>query len=116
FLTVKVLDIVHNEIDIAIVDAAVETHMLDLCIYHLEAKMELPKTGNFKYMIAGRTCLAGDVFGTYAFPEKLEVGSIVTFADAAGYTMVKKNWFNGIQMPSIAVKRLNGNVELIKKF
>lgn len=116
YFVTRVLDIVRNEIDIAIVDAAVETHMLDLCIYNLEAKMDLPANGDHKYMIAGRTCLAGDVFGTYTFPEKLEVGSIVTFSDAAGYTMVKKNWFNGIQMPSIAVKRLNGNIELIKKF
>ncbi len=116
YLVTKVLDIVQNEIDIAIVDSAVETHMLDLCIYNLEAKMELPEGGKHRYMIAGRTCLAGDTFGTYNFPEKLEIGSTITFADAAGYTMVKKNWFNGIQMPSIVVKRLNGNVELIKTF
>jgi carboxynorspermidine decarboxylase len=116
YFVTKVLDIVRNEIDIAIVDAAVETHMLDLCIYNLEAKMDLPTEGPYRYMVAGRTCLAGDIFGTYNFPEKLNVGSIVTFADAAGYTMVKKNWFNGIQMPSIAVKRLSGKTELIKNF
>ncbi|HMW08258.1 MAG TPA: carboxynorspermidine decarboxylase [Leptospiraceae bacterium] len=116
FFVTQVLDIVKNEIDIAIVDSAVETHMLDLCIYRLEAKMDLPQVGNHKYMITGRTCLAGDIFGTYTLPEKLEIGSRVRFSDAAGYTMVKKNWFNGVQMPSIAVKRLNGKIELIRKF
>jgi carboxynorspermidine decarboxylase len=116
FLVTKVLDIVQNEIDIAIVDAAVETHMLDLVIYQLNARMELPKTSTHKYMVAGRTCLAGDIFGTYLFPDKLEVGSIVTFADAAGYTMVKKNWFNGVKMPSIAIRRLDGSIDVIKKF
>ncbi len=30
----------------------------------------------------------------------------MVIADAAGYTMVKKSWFNGIAMPSIAVRRL----------
>jgi carboxynorspermidine decarboxylase len=40
----------------------------------------------------------------------------VRIADAAGYTMVKKNWFNGVAMPSIAVRRLNGSVELIRSF
>ena len=40
----------------------------------------------------------------------------LVMAVSPGYTMVKKNWFNGIQMPSIAVKRLNGNIELIKTF
>jgi carboxynorspermidine decarboxylase len=30
--------------------------------------------------------------------------------------MVKKNWFNGIAMPAIAVRRLNGTVELVRSF
>ncbi|HNO25018.1 MAG TPA: carboxynorspermidine decarboxylase, partial [Leptospiraceae bacterium] len=113
FLITEVLDIVQNEIEIAIVDASVETHMPDLLIYRLDAKMEIPKGGKHRYMIAGRTCLAGDIFGTYDFPEKLKVGDRITVADAAGYTMVKKNWFNGIQMPGIAVQRLDGRIELI---
>jgi len=116
FLVTQVLDIVHNQMDIAIVDAAVETHMLDLLIYRTDAKIEAaPKEGH-RYMIAGRTCLAGDVFGTYYFSEKLQVGSLVPFADAAGYTMVKKNWFNGVPMPAIVVRRLDGKVEIVKSF
>ncbi|OVE77932.1 carboxynorspermidine decarboxylase [bacterium F11] len=116
FLVTKVLDLMHNEVDIAIVDAAVETHMLDLLIYRTEAKVAYSQNKGHSYMVAGRTCLAGDVFGTYSFPEKLQVGSLIPLSDAAGYTMVKKNWFNGIQMPSIAVRRLNGRIEVIKKF
>ena len=115
-LVTKVLDVVHNGIDIAIVDAAVETHMLDLLIYRQDAKLLTPSVSGHSYMVAGRTCLAGDVFGTYKFPEKLRVGSLVTFADAAGYTSVKKNWFNGVQMPAIVVRRLDGRVEVVKKF
>ena len=30
--------------------------------------------------------------------------------------MVKKNWFNGLKMPSIAVKRLNGRIDIVRKF
>ena len=116
FLVTQVLDIVHNEMDIAIVDAAVETHLLDLLIYRQDAKIDdLPKDGH-RYMVAGKTCLAGDVFGTYTFSEKLKVGSLISFADAAGYTMVKKNWFNGVSMPSIIVRRLDGRIEVVKKF
>ncbi len=116
FLVTRVLDIVHNEMDIAIVDAAVETHMLDLLIYRTDAKIELPENGRHRYMIAGRTCLAGDIFGTYNFPEALRVGSLVTLSDAAGYTMVKKNWFNGVPMPSIVMRRLDGRAEVVKTF
>ncbi len=114
-LVTKVLDIVHNEIDIAIVDASTEAHMLDLLIYGTDAKMEMTP-GDYKYIVAGRSCLAGDVFGTYSFKSKVRIGSIIRIADAAGYTMVKKNWFNGLQMPSIMVKRLDGNLDVIRSF
>lgn len=114
-LVTKVVDLVHNEMDIAIVDASVEGHMLDLLIYRLSAKVDTD-AARYPYMVAGRSCLAGDVFGTFQFADKLEIGSEIRFADAAGYTMVKKNWFNGLQMPSIAVRRLDGTVEVIRKF
>lgn len=115
-LVTTVLDIVHNETDIAIVDASTEAHMLDLLIYRSDAKIENTGSGKFKYMIAGRSCLAGDVFGTYHFKAPLRAGSIVRIADAAGYTMVKKNWFNGLKMPSIVVQRLNGSLNVIRRF
>jgi len=116
-LVTSVLDIVRNKIDIAIVDSSIEAHMLDLLIYRTDAK-KAPSGGmpKHRYMIAGCSCLAGDVFGTYSFGRPLRKGSIVKFADAGGYTIVKKNWFNGIQMPSIAIKGLNNRVRVIKKF
>ena len=64
----------------------------------------------------GNTCLAGDVWGAYDFPAKLQVGDFVIFDNAARYTMVKMNWFNGVQMPSIVVRRLDGKIELARKF
>jgi carboxynorspermidine decarboxylase len=124
-LVTTVEDIVHNEIDIAIVNASIEAHMLDLLTYRLEAKIRnapnvsphaRPNGRGHTCMVAGRSCLAGDVFGTFRFPKRLKVGSELRIADAGGYTMVKKNWFNGVAMPSIAVKRLNGKVELVRSF
>jgi carboxynorspermidine decarboxylase len=117
YLVTQVLDIVHNGMDIAIVDASVEAHMLDFLIYRMNARVEgLPDTGLHRYAVAGRSCLAGDVFGTYFFPEPLRVGSLIAFADAADYTMVKKNWFNGLAMPSIVMRRLDGRMDVIKTF
>lgn len=115
-LVTNVLDIVRNKIDIAIVDASTEAHMLDLLVYRTDAKIKDAGKGRFKYMIAGRSCLAGDVFGTFRFKNRLKVGSAIRFYDAAGYTMVKKNWFNGLKMPAIAVKRLNGRIDLVRQF
>jgi carboxynorspermidine decarboxylase len=114
-LVTTVLDVVHNDVDIAIVDAGVEPHMLDMLVYRMEAKLDLPR-GTHRYVIAGRTCLAGDVFGTYDLAEPLRVGSRIAFADAAAYTIVKKNWFNGLPMPSIAVRRLDGRVDVVRSF
>jgi len=115
-LVTTVLDVVHNETDIAIVDATTEGHMLDLLIYRLQARIASPKPGPHRVTIAGRTCLAGDVFGEYALNQKLKPGSVVRIADAAGYTMVKKNWFNGIPMPAICVRRLDGTLDTVKTF
>lgn len=115
-LVTQVLDIVHNDVDIAIVDAGVEPHMLDLLVYRMEAKLDPPQHGTHRYMVAGRTCLAGDIFGTYDFLEPLRVGSRIAFGDAAAYTLVKKNWFNGLPMPAIAVRRLDGSIDVVKTF
>jgi carboxynorspermidine decarboxylase len=113
-LVTKVLDIVHNQIDIAIVDASIEAHMLDLLIYRTNAKIKT--NGRYQYMITGRSCLAGDVFGTYNFKSRLKIGQLIRLTDACGYSMVKKNWFNGLRMPSIAVKRLDGSIDLVRRF
>ncbi len=115
-LVTEVLDIVNNGKDIAIVDASTEAHMLDLLIYRIHAKLDDGARGRFKYVIAGRSCLAGDVFGEYSFGSRLKIGSIVRFSDAGGYTMVKKNWFNGLKMPAIVVKRLNGTLDVVRRF
>jgi carboxynorspermidine decarboxylase len=115
-LVTTVLDVIHNEIDIAIIDASVEAHLLDHLIYHTTPRIAAPQPGLHHIMIAGRTCLAGDVLGEYDLNARLEIGSEVRIADVAGYTMVKKNWFNGIAMPAIVVRRLNGTVEMVRTF
>ena len=115
-LVTTVLDIVHNEVDIAIVDASVEAHMLDHLIYRTNPRISFPDAGLHPIVIAGRTCLAGDLFGSYELNSKLKIGDEVRIADAAGYTMVKKNWFNGVAMPSIVVRRLNGSIDLVRSF
>lgn len=114
-LEVSVLDIVENGKSIAIVDSAVEAHMLDLLVYR-ESGNVAPNSGPYHYEIAGKSCLAGDVFGAFDFPEKLEVGSRISLLNAGGYTMVKKNWFNGVAMPAIAIARKNGVIELVQSF
>lgn len=113
-LEVTVLDILDNGKKIAIVDSSIEAHMLDLLIYRETAK--LPQQGEHEYQIAGKTCLAGDIFGDAKFDKPLEIGDRISIADAAGYTMVKKNWFNGVAMPAIAIRREDGSIDRIREF
>ena len=68
------------------------------------------------YRFGGPTCLAGDVIGTYSFPRPLAEGDTVVFEDMAIYSMVKNNTFNGMPLPSIAVRRVDGTVETLKAF
>ena len=71
---------------------------------------------NHVYRFGGPTCLAGDVIGTYSFPQPLMEGDTVVFEDMAIYSMVKNNTFNGMPLPSIAVRRVDGTVETLKAF
>ncbi|UYQ71209.1 carboxynorspermidine decarboxylase [Pelagibacterium flavum] len=114
-LEVSVLDVVYNGKHVAIVDSSTEAHMLDLLTYS-EYTNVAPNSGPYTYIVCGKTCLAGDIFGEFQFETELKAGDRISFLDAGGYTMVKKNWFNGVQMPSIAVRHLDGQVELVKEF
>jgi len=114
-LEVTVLDTFHNGKDLAIVDSSVEAHMLDLLIYRESAKLQ-PDTGPHEIMICGKSCLAGDIFGTFHFPEKLKTGDRLSIQDAGGYTMVKKNWFNGVAMPAVVIRELDGMTRVIRNF
>lgn len=114
-LEVTVLDTLFNGKNLAIVDSSIEAHMLDLLIYRESAKVA-PNEGDHGYMVCGKSCLAGDIFGEFRFPEELKVGDRISIQDAAGYTMVKKNWFNGVKMPSIAVRELDGTVNVVREF
>ncbi len=114
-LEVTVLDMLHNGKDLAIVDSSIEAHMLDLLIYRQSAKIA-PDAGPYRIMICGKSCLAGDIFGEFAFAERLKPGDRLSIQDAAGYTMVKKNWFNGVQMPSIVLREPDGSLNLKRAF
>jgi len=118
FIT-SVIDIIHNQMDIAILDSSAAAHMPDV--------VEMPYTPNiygaksldtyqYNYRLAGMTCLAGDIFGDYSFKYQLKPGTKLIFEDMAHYTMVKNNMFNGIKLPDIAILDEDNNIKIIKTF
>lgn len=114
-LETTVLDIGFNGKNLAVVDSSTEAHMLDLLIYRETAPIGNGQ-GDHVYQICGKTCLAGDIFGEGRFKQPLQIGDRISIGDAGGYTMVKKNWFNGVNMPAIAIKEMDGNVRVIREF
>lgn len=119
FLVSTVLEVVRNGMEIAILDTSAACHMPDV----LEMPYRPPvrdsgKPGEkaYTYRLAGPTCLAGDVIGDYSFDQPLTEGSQIVLEDMALYTMVKTNTFNGMNLPTIALRREDGEVEVIRSF
>lgn len=118
-LLTRVLDTISQDGNIAILDTSAACHMPDV----LEMPYRPPLAGSkeegeypYTYSLAGPTCLAGDVIGTYSFDHPLAAGEYLEFEDMAIYTMVKNNTFNGMCLPAIAVEREDGSCEVIKTF
>jgi carboxynorspermidine decarboxylase len=100
----SVLDIIDNEVEIAILDASAETHMPDVLAMPYRPEIigaaqpgELPYT----YRLGGISCLSGDVVGDYSFAEPLQPGDRIVLLDMALYSFVKNTTFNGVELPSL---------------
>lgn len=116
-IVASVLDVYGSEGKIiAILDTTVN-HMPEVFEYQFEPDVMGHIDGEqYEYILAGCTCLAGDVFGEYAFNEPLKIGSRVIFPNAGAYTLVKAHMFNGVNLPSIYAYTLEGKLELKKQF
>ena len=117
-LVSSVLDIVENDIKIAIIDASAETHMPDVLLMPYRPYIMgsgKPNEKEHTYRIAGPSCLAGDVIGDYSFDEPLKRGDRLVFTDMALYSIVKNTTFNGINLPDITVIR-NTKLQIVKRF
>lgn len=119
WLVTEVMEVVHNDIDIAILDASAACHMPDVLEMPYRPPLYMsgmPDEKNRTYRLSSRTCLAGDIIGDYSFDEPLSEGDRLCFEDMALYTMVKNNTFNGMPLPDIGILHENGEYELVKRF
>ncbi len=120
YLVSRVLDVVKNgETSIAILDASAACHMPDV--------IEMPYTpplygaasegsGKYPYRLAGPTCLAGDIIDDYWFPGELQEGDLLVFGDMAIYTTCKNNTFNGMPLPDIWKRCVDGTLVKLTDF
>lgn len=118
-LVASVIDIVHNGMDIAILDTSAEAHMPDVLAmpYRPEVRgASRPNEKKYTYRLGGNSCLAGDIIGDYSFDKPLEIGTKIVFEDMIHYTFVKNTTFNGIRLPSLAILRKNEDLDIVREF
>lgn len=119
YLVTKVLDVIDNDVPVAILDTSAACHMPDV----LEMPYRPPLFGSgkpdekpFTYRLGSQTCLAGDFIGEYSFDHELKYGDKLVFGDMAIYSMVKNNTFNGMPLPQILMLTRDGKVDFLKQF
>ncbi len=128
-LVSEIQDIVENHgIKTAIVDVSFACHMPDCLEMPYQPKIIGAKIINkensqlstlnsqLSYRMGGNSCLSGDFVGDWMFDHELQVGERIVFEDMNHYTNVKTNMFNGITHPSIALRRLDGSIEILRKY
>lgn len=119
YLVTEILDIIENDIPIAILDTSAACHMPDVLEMPYRPPLKdsgMPDEKAYTYRLGSQTCLAGDVIGEYSFDKPLEIGERLIFCDMAIYSMVKNNTFNGMPLPSIMLKKADGEIAVLKKF
>ena len=115
-LLTSILDILPN--GTVIVDASASAHAPD--IIETPYRAMIAHSGEqgektYSYHLCGTTCMAGDVFGDYSFAQPLQVGDKLCLQDMAAYTIVKHTVFNGVAPPCIALQKIDGTVDILRR-
>lgn len=101
---------------VAVLDSTVN-HMPELLEFDFEPDVDChDDNGKWEYLLAGCTCLAGDVFGEYRFDRPMEVGDRVVFRNAGSYTLAKAHTFNGVNLPTVYSVSPDGRLQLLREF
>lgn len=119
YLVTEVLDIIENDMPIAILDTSAACHMPD--VLEMPYRPPLNDSGKageleYTYRLGSQTCLAGDVIGEYSFAKPLRIGDRLVFGDMAIYSMVKNNTFNGMPMPDILLLKKDNEIVTLSSF
>ncbi len=102
YLVTTVIDsFVSDGKTIAILDTSVN-HNPEVFEYQRQPELyEHAPQGRYSVILAGCTCLAGDVFGEYRLNKPLKIGDKVVFKQVGAYSLIKANRFNGYNLPDI---------------
>ena len=101
---------------VAVLDATT-SQMPEVFEYGFTPSVTGPEAGGDSITIfAGKSCLAGDVFGEYTLREPPAIGDRVAIMDAGSYSQSRAAPFNGIPIPSCYLLREDGSFELMASY
>ncbi len=102
---------VSDDKTIAILDTSINHHP-EVFEYQRQPELhEHVSNGQHSVILAGSTCLAGDIFGEYRLDRPPAIGDKLVFKNLGAYSLIKANRFNGYNLPDIHVYR---GLEIIK--
>jgi carboxynorspermidine decarboxylase len=118
YLVTRVVDILPKaDHTIAIMDCSVTCHMPDVLeVPYRPAIMGDEDAHPHAYLLAGNTCLTGDILGTYRFAEPLQVGQALVLRDMLQYSFVKNTSFNGVRLPDLGILYESGEYRPVHRF
>jgi len=100
---------------IAILDTSIN-HNPEVFEYQRQPELhEHDPKGLHCAILAGCTCLAGDLFVEYRFNKPLVIGDKVVFNNVGAYSLIKANRFNGFNLPDIYIYQ-NQHMQKIKHY
>ncbi|NOT10683.1 MAG: carboxynorspermidine decarboxylase [Methylococcaceae bacterium] len=116
YLIATVIDrFISDSKTIAILDTSIN-HNPEVFEYQRQPELhEHDPDGRHAVILAGSTCLAGDVFGEYRFRHPPEIGDKIVFKDVGAYSLIKANRFNGYNLPDIYAYR-DSQIILLKRY
>jgi len=116
YLLTTVLDrFVSDGEEVLILDTSVNHHPEVFEYQRKPRLLEEDEAGERTAILAGSTCLAGDLFGEYRFEQIPEVGDKLVFADVGAYSLIKANRFNGYNLPDVYGLK-QGQLNLLKRY
>jgi len=119
YLVASVIGLHRNVKDIAILDTSASCHMpdvLEVPYTPLVFGAGEPGAKGHDVILAGKTCMTGDVIGEYSFDKPLRVGDRLIFSDMMQYSFVKSSTFNGTPLPDLAMLDEDGSYRVLKSF
>ena len=128
FLVAEALDVFDSGgLDVAVMDAST-SHMPEVFEYGFaprivrrddDADRAAPPTAQDAardVILAGKTCLAGDMFGRYRMRRSIRAGERVAMMDAGSYAQSRAAPFNGVAIPSVFMLREDGGFERVAEY